>query len=327
MIKIVVDIQGADRSPELLLCGALQALYEKSDLYIYLCGDKERVLCALEGKNYPAERLVIVDAPEVIGNNENPVEAFGAKKNSSIVKGLALCREKSDIGGFVSCGATGAIMVGAMMTLKKNGISPVLLCELMRTDGTPFCVADCGANVDCRPEKLVYFAKMGSAYMRALGVQNPKIALLSNGAEDKKGSATVKSAHGLLRESGLNFIGNTEGCDVLTDKGDVIVCDGFSGNILLKTIEGSAKAVIKEISALSENLCEEDKEKAAALLCELNRHYNYTNCGGALLLGFDIPIIKGHGSANAGTMYNIVIKAYELAKNDLNGKIKAEMEK
>lgn len=312
MIKITADLGGADRPQTELAAGVLAASLKHDDLYLFVTGDREKLTPILGGR----KRIEIIDAPEVITNNDDPSEAFKEKKNSSLIRGMQLCKEDKEISGFVSCGPTGAIFVSAVMLLGRIArVSPMLTVELIRPDGSTFCVVDCGANVDVRPEKLVDFAKMGIAYMKAVGIEKPRVGLLSNGAEDKKGSDTVKKANVLLRESGLDFIGNVEGSSVLSGDADVIVCDGFSGNILLKTIEGSAKAVISELRALG---------LGGEALDAVYRKYDYNTQGGAVLLGTGLPIIKGHGAASSETVCSIILTAYRLAKNGLNEKIAAE---
>ncbi|MBR4554842.1 MAG: phosphate acyltransferase [Ruminococcus sp.] len=314
MIKIAVDLKGADRPQEQLAAGVLDAVRDNADLFVYAFGDRAVLEDVLGGN----DRIELIDSPETMTNDEDPAEAFRTKKESSIVKAMQLGKEDSGIQAFVSCGPTGAIFVSAMMLLGRIArISPILLVELEKQDGTPFCVADCGANVDCRPEKLVDFAKMGMAYMKAVGVESPRIGLLSNGAEDRKGSAVVKRANELLRESGLPFDGNVEGSGLFTCASDVIVCDGFSGNVLLKTIEGSAKTVISQMRELGA-----DRE-----LCDrLYARYDFNTRGGAVLLGTKLPIVKGHGAATALTVRNIIGSACRLASGGINEKIRAAFE-
>jgi glycerol-3-phosphate acyltransferase PlsX len=318
IVKIVVDLQGADRPQTELVNGALRAVRDNSGLYLYLCGDRRGLEGYMDKNGYRKERVEFIDAPNVITNEDDPAVILKTKPDSSLVKGMTLCRDDPGIGGFVSCGATGAIFVSALMILGKVvPVSPILLAELRKTDDTPFCLVDCGANVDCRAEKLVDFARMGIAYMKASGVEEPKVALLSNGAEDKKGSAVVRKANELLRGSALNFIGNVEAGGVLDGEADVIVCDGFSGNILLKSIEGSAKAVLSELRRMPD-------APASEALDKLFTKYDYNAQGGAVLLGTKLPIIKGHGAANSETIYNIINTAYRLAEHGLTEKIKAE---
>ncbi|SDB34499.1 phosphate:acyl-[acyl carrier protein] acyltransferase [Ruminococcaceae bacterium FB2012] len=309
MIKIAADLGGADKPQSQLAEGVIRAAEMHEDLFVYALGDKKQLSPLLEGR----ERIELVDAPEVITNGEDPSEAFKARKNSSLVRGMELCRSDKEIGAFVTCGPTGAIFVAAVMMLGRIArVSPMLTVELTRPDGSSFCVVDCGANVDVRAEKLVDFARMGIAYMKAAGTESPKVGLLSNGAEDKKGSEVVKKANALLRESVPEFIGNVEGHNVLNGEADVIVCDGFSGNILLKTVEGAAKAVIAELRASG---------LSGEALDRIYRKYDYNTQGGAVLLGTGLPIVKGHGAADSETVKNIILTGYRLAKNGLNEKI------
>ncbi|MBR6044755.1 MAG: phosphate acyltransferase [Ruminococcus sp.] len=316
MIKIAVDLQGADRPQTELAEGAFRAVRDNEDLFLYLCGGRQELETCMKEQGFTSERIEFVDASQVITNSDDPAEAFKEKKDSSLIRGMQLCKDDPEIGGFVTCGPTGAIFVSALMLLGRIArVSPMLLVELSRPDGTPFCVVDCGANVDCRAEKLVDFARMGIAYMKAAGVSEPKVGLLSNGAEDGKGSAVVKSANKLLREQIPQFTGNVEGSGVFTGSADVIVCDGFSGNILLKTTEGAAKAAIAELRAMGVSGEAVDK---------LYAKYDHNIQGGAVLLGTKLPIIKGHGAAASQTVYNIIKAAYKLAVNRINEKIERE---
>ena len=326
MIKIAVDLTGADRPQEELVSGAVRAASENPELFLYLCGSRSALEGAIDA-SAPMERIELVDCTQVITNNDDPTEAFKTKKDSALVRGMSLCKSDPEIGGFVSCGPTGAIFVSALMLLGRVvPVSPMLLVELERTDGTPVCIVDCGANVDCCAEKLVDFARMGTAYMKAVGVSEPRVGLLSNGAEDKKGSAVVKQANELLHKSGLRFIGNTEANRVLEGEADVIACEGFAGNILLKSIEGSAKAALSELRRLTEGRLSPESEAGKAV-AELYAKYDFNTRGGAFLLGTKLPIVKGHGAATSETVYNIVCAAYRLAANGLTEKIKAEFGK
>lgn len=306
MVKLAVDLGGADVPQEELALGALQALKKREDLFLYLCGDARQ----LAFEHIWPRRYSVFDAPEVITNEEEPAAAVQTKNDSSLIRTMLLCREDPKIDGLVTCGATGAVMAGAITLLKRaGGPSPMLLCQLRRVDGSPFCLVDCGASVDCRPEKLVDFARAGRAYMRALGVEKPKIALLSNGREAKKGNRLTVAAHTLLRESGLYFLGNIEAGDILTGPAHVVVCEGFAGNILLKSMEGTAKAVLGQC-----------RSSDAGLYAQ----YDYTHRGGAVLLGASVLIVKGHGAADRDTMSSVVEQAYRLAKNRLSEKIMTE---
>ena len=199
-----------------------------------------------------------------------------------------------------------------------------LLCPAYRNDYEPFCIVDCGAVTECTTDNYVDFARMGVAYMKAIGVSSPKVALLSNGAEDNKGTGVVKEVNKTLHKMDLDFIGNIEGNNVLKSNADVIVCDGFSGNILMKTLEGTARTVLSEAMDKLESLQGGDFEKAKMILSDVKEKYNYNDNGGAILLGVNRPVIKGHGAASPHTIYSIIRNAYILAKNDLVGKVVSE---
>ncbi len=324
MIKIAVDLLGADKSEVEILDGVIDAINENSDLFLYILGTKQVLEKRLEEKGVNPSQFEVIDAPDVITNHDNPMEVIRTKPNSSMIKGAALCRDNDDVGAFVSCGATGSLMVSSMMIIKPLSptISPVLVCEFLKRSGEYICLADCGANLECPADRIVSFAKMGSAYMKAKGVENPKVRLLSNGAEDSKGTKLIKEANGLLKESGLNFLGNIEGSTILESDADVIAADGYSGNILLKTLECGATSVIKDIFDYSETLEGKDKEHFKALADRLYKRYDYNTQGGAVLLGVKKPVIKGHGAATAETLLSIIRIAYTLAKNNLVDKIK-----
>lgn len=326
MIQIAVDLLGADRNETELLDGVIAALNENSDLFAYVLGTESKLKKALESKTVNAEQIEIIDAPDVITNLDNPMEAIRFKPESSMVKGAALCRDRDDVEAFVSCGATGGLMVSSMLIIKpiSHAISPVLVCEFIKRNGEYVCLADCGANLECPANRIVSFAKMGNAYMKAKGVENPKVRLLSNGAEDTKGTKLIKEANALLKETSLNFLGNIEGSTVLTSDADVIAADGYSGNILLKTLECGATSVIKDIYDYAETLDGEEKEHFRTLAHRLYKRYDYNTQGGAVLLGVKKPVIKGHGAATAETLLSIVRIAYTLAKNKLVDKIKEE---
>ena len=326
MIKIAVDLLGADRNETELLEGVIDAINENSDLFVYILGTKETLENILKNKGINPDRYEVIDSPEVITNTDNPMEVIRTKQNSSMIKGAALCRDNEDVGAFVSCGATGALMVSSMMIIKPLSptMGPVLVCEFLKRDGKYICLSDCGANLDCPADRIVSFAKMGSAYMKAKGVENPVVRLLSNGAEDAKGTAVVKEANALLKESGINFAGNIEGSTVLESDADVIAADGYSGNVLLKTLECGAVSVIKDIYAHADSLDGEAKDAFKALADKLYKRYDYNTQGGAVLLGVKKPVIKGHGAATSETVLSIVRIAYTLAKNDLVDKIKKE---
>lgn len=326
MIKIAVDLLGADRNEAELSEGVIDALNENPDLFVYILGTKEILEPKLNASGIDCGRYEVIAAPEVVSNFDNPMEIIRTKQNSSMIKGVTLCRDNVDIGAFVSCGATGALMVSSMMILKpiSASLSPVLVCELLKRSNEYICISDCGANLDCPADRILSFAKMGSAYMKAKGIENPVVRLLSNGAEDSKGTNVIKEANALLKESNLNFKGNIEGSNVLECDADVIAADGYSGNVLLKSLECGANSVIKDIYDYANTLDGYEKERLITLAEKFHKKYDYNTQGGAVLLGVKKPVVKGHGAATAETIVSIVKIAYTLAKNNLTEKIKEE---
>ncbi|MBR6406855.1 MAG: phosphate acyltransferase [Lachnospiraceae bacterium] len=326
MIKLAVDLKGADRPQEELLPGVFRILSEDPELFCYLLGDREVVEGFFAENPLPEGRYEIVDSPDAVTNHDNPVDAIRKKPDSSLMKGIALCKSDPSISCFVSCGPTGALFVSAIMVLGRiPHVTPVLLCEVIRDDGVRLCISDCGANIDCPEDKLVTFARMGKVYMQSRGAENPRIALLSNGSEDSKGNELVKKANKLLREQpGLNFVGNLEGTDVLRSDADVLVCEGFAGNILLKTIEGAAKSAVAHAVKAAEKLPEPARTEMLQSLREVYLNYDYNSSGGAVLLGANTPVVKGHGSADADTLTAILRIAAEIGKKDLNARIREE---
>ena len=326
MIKLAVDLLGSDKGELELLDGVLSSINSKPDLFVYAFGTKEKLEEALKSKNYNKEQLEIIDSSEVITNSENPMEAIRSKTDASMIKAAAFCRDNDEVGALVSCGATGGLMVTSMFIVRplSAAITPVLLCELLKRNGQYICLSDCGANIESPAEKILDFAKMAVAYMKAKGVENPKIRLLSNGAEDGKGTKKVKDAFALLKESNLNFLGNVEGSTALTTDADIIATDGFEGNVLLKSLECGANSVINDIRDMADTLDDKEKELLFSITDKYRKKYDYNTQGGAVLLGVKKPVVKGHGAATAETMMSIIDIAYTLAKNNIVDKIKEE---
>ena len=297
MIHLAVDLLGADTPEEELCRGAVRALVGNPALFLHLCGHADVIssVTAEIGAAEIAGRYEIVDAPVALSNNEDPMQAY-QRTDASLCAAMRLAHEGA-AGGVITCGATGAVLVTSIMILGKlPRLRPILAVELTNPAGEPLLLLDCGANIDSRPELYPAFAHLGDAYMRCIGCSSPRIALLSNGAEAKKGCEAVKAAHALLAEQPFRFVGNIEATSALRGTADVIVCDGFHGNILLKSIEGSAKAALDEVSA---RLSAAGLESAAVadILATVRRRYDYNTQGGALLLGVRKPVMKGHGSA------------------------------
>ena len=315
MIHLAVDLLGADTPEEELCRGAVRALIGNPALFLHLCGHAD-VLSAVTAEIGAAEiagRYEIVDAPVALSNNEDPMQAY-QRTDASLCAAMRLAHEGA-AGGVITCGATGAVLVTSIMILGKlPRLRPILAVELTNPAGEPLLLLDCGANIDSRPELYPAFAHLGDAYMRCIGCSSPRIALLSNGAEAKKGCEAVKAAHALLAEQPFRFVGNIEATSALRGTADIIVCDGFHGNILLKSIEGSAKAALDEVSA---RLSAAGLESAAVadILATVRRRYDYNTQGGALLLGVRKPVMKGHGSATGEAIVHMADRLALLCRN------------
>ena len=333
MIKIVVDCFGGDRSPSVNIEGAVKALNEVSDLYIIFTGDENIIQSELKKYKYDSSRLEIVHAPDVISCNDKPTEAIRSKKESSLVKAFELLRHNEDVKGMVSLGSTGAVLSGAVMKVGRiKGVKRPGFCPIVptMTDGI-VGICDSGANVDCDPEYLVQFAIMGSLYMqKAYNIKNPRVALLNIGVEEEKGDALRKETYQLLKNNpSINFVGNMESRDLLTGAYDLVVCDGFSGNVLIKTTEGTSIELMK---MLKKSMTSSLKSKIGALflkkeIYKLKDKMDYNNYGGGVMLGVNKTIVKAHGSSKSSAVYHCVKQAYTMEKNNLNSIIAEEIAK
>lgn len=292
MIKLAVDLLGADTDETELCRGAMEALRRIPELFLYLCGHADVLAPLLEAQGEASERYELIDSPVAMTNYDDPMEGY-KNTDSSLVKAMTLVHDGT-AAGVVTCGPTGEVLVSSIMLLGKfRGLRPILAVELKNRYGDPLLLLDCGANIDSRPELYMSFARLGDAYMKSIGYESPRISLLSNGAEETKGCEAVKEAGKLLRTLPIRYEGNIEPTAALSGSTDVIVCDGFHGNLLLKSIEGVAKAVIAEID---ERLTPTPPD-VRNILTEVRRKYDYNTQGGAILLGVKAPVMKGHGSA------------------------------
>lgn len=333
MIKIIVDCFGGDRSPQANIEGAVKALNENNDLYLILSGDEDILKKELANFTYDKERIEFLDAKDVISCNDKPTEAIRQKKESSLVKALELLHKDESVKGLVSLGSTGAILAGSVMRIGRiPGVKRPAFCPILPTMNQSIVgVCDSGANVDCEPFYLQQFALMGSLYMeRAFGKINPRVALLNIGTEEEKGDARSKEAYQLIKNTpGINFVGNMESRDVLSGDYDLIVCDGFSGNVLIKSVEGTGLELLK---LLKKTLTKSFKTKMGALLIkkevmEIKNFMDYNNYGGAVMLGVKKNIIKAHGSSKASAVYHCINQAYNMEKNHLVEIIQEEIAK
>lgn len=317
MVHLAIDLLGADTPEEELCRGAVTALRKNPDLYLHLFGHAARLQPLLAKSKISVDHYEIVDCPGTVTNEDASLTAY-EKKDASIVRAMQLAKDRADVCGVITCGSTGAVLVSAIMILGKiRGMRPVLAVEMQSEDGKPLLLLDCGANIDSRAELLLSFARLGNAYMKSKGQDAPRIALLSNGREDTKGCETVKEANALLRAAeGLHFIGNIEATDALRGETDVIVCDGFHGNILLKSIEGTAKSVLRQLQKMNMG------DGAQAALDEVYRRYDFNAMGGAVLLGVNKLVMKGHGAAKGDAIANMIAQAYPLADHGLSDRIR-----
>ncbi len=332
-MKIIVDAMGGDHAPLQIVLGAVEALTQDKNLHVVLVGEEgaiEQALC--ECGDYDKNRLSIVDAKDVITNDDTPTTAIRTKKESSLVKAFDTLNRDEEAGGFVSAGSTGAVLVGAYLKVGRiKGVTrPALAPVLPTLKGNGVVLCDCGANVDCKPINLVHFAIMASAYATAmLGVKNPRVGLLNNGVEEHKGNDLTKEAYTLLSQTdGINFVGNCEARDVLTGDFDVVVCDGFNGNIALKSAEGTANVMLSLIKegVYSGGL----KSKLGALMLKpvfagVKKKMDYNAHGGACFLGVKKVVVKSHGASKAKSITASILQAKALAESKICEKIASGM--
>lgn len=313
---IVVDTKGSDKGPATIIKGACQALDDFPGICVALVGDRDVIEKEIAANGAPEDRIRIIDAPEEINNFDHPVQAIQRKRESSLVKALSLLRDDESCAGLVNAGSTGALLVGSMMFLTKPGerVRPALAAVLPAEKGGFTALVDTGANIDCTPSMLVQFAHQGAGLMRDMyRIESPRIGLLSNGAEETKGNALVKETHQMLKaEKDLNFVGNIEGTNALSGDCDVLVCDGFAGNQVLKNTEGIARRIITDIVKYSKKTGE---PKFMELVAHLMALYDFNSLGGGIVLGISKPVIKAHGAANEASIRNVIKMLVNMAEN------------
>lgn len=333
-MRIIVDAMGGDLAPQQIVIGAVEATKEDKDLIVVLVGDTDKINPVLSGLEYNKAQVELIDAKDEITNDESPTMAIKLKKESSLVKAFDALNNLPDAGGFVSAGSTGAVLVGAFMKVGRiKGVSRPALAPLLPTyKGNGMILCDCGANVDCKPVNILHFAIMASAYAKeSLKVEKPRVGLLSNGAEDKKGNELSHEAFALLKECGdINFVGNCEARDMLSGDFDVVVCDGFDGNIALKSAEGTANMMLNLIKDGVYNTGL--KAKIGGLLLKpvfksVKKKMDYNAHGGACFLGVNKIVVKSHGASKAKSITASVLQARDLAKADIPAKIKEGVDK
>lgn len=316
-MKIVVDAMGGDNAPSEIVKGAIAALNERKDFTLVFTGDQALIQKELSAYSFDLARVEVKHAAEVITNDEAPATAVRAKKDSSLVVGLKILKEDEEAGAFISAGSTGAVLTGGVMFIGRiSGVQRPALCPAVpNARGTVTLLCDAGANADCKPSYLAQFAVMATAYAKAVYQKDePKVGLLSNGTEDHKGDLMHQEAFRLLRETkGINFVGNVEGRDLMFGDCDIVVADGFSGNVALKSAEGCGKtiaAVLKE---------EFSKAKIHYLIArkqinKIKTVLDYSRLGGAIFLGLKKTVVKAHGSSRASAITATVFQAVDAVK-------------
>ena len=301
-MRIFLDAMGGDNAPQAPVAGAIEALRRFPEIEIELAGVLSQLEPLLTDCDDVRSRITLVDAPEVITNHESPVMGVRTKKQSATVIGMLKLRNK-EVDGFVSAGSTGAVLAGGMFRLGRiPGVERPALAPLMPNGKGHFLLIDCGANVDCKPEYLQVFGVMGDAYMKGvMGMKEPRVGLINIGAESEKGNALVKATYPLMEQAPYRFVGNVEARDITGDVADVLVADGFTGNVVLKFMEGMAGTLM---GIIKQEMMGDTRSKIGALLAKpafrrVKKAMDYTEVGGAPLLGVQGAVVKAHGSSNA----------------------------
>ena len=330
-MKILIDAFGGDHAPDEVIAGTVEALKEKDGWTAVLVGKKDVIDEKLKAYEYDVARVEILNANDVITCEEEPTVAVRRKPDSSICVAFKALKEQDDMDAFVSAGSTGAVLVGATLKLGRiQGLNRPALCPVLPTvkGDKQVLLCDSGANADCKPINLCQFAVMGSAYAEAMGIENPKVALLSNGTEDEKGNMLLHEVLPVLRKTeGINFVGNIEGRDILMGDVDVVVADGFAGNIAIKAIEGTVGAMMKMIK---DGIHSTLKGKIGGLFLKdtfkkLMKELDYNNKGGALFLGVNKTVIKAHGSSKRTAIKNAILQAVTYSNSAVADKVKEKL--
>ena len=325
MIRVAVDAMGGDNAPVEMVAGAVEAVKKKPEIQVLLVGQEKTVQEELSKYTYDKEKIQVVNASEVIATEEPPVNAIRKKKDSSIVVGMNLVKN-GQADAFVSAGSSGAILVGGQVIVGRiKGVERPPLAPLIPTEKGVSLLIDCGANVDARASHLVQFARMGSIYMEhVVGIPNPRVAIVNIGAEEEKGNALVKETFPLLKEcKDINFIGSIEARDIPSGYADVVVCEAFVGNVILKLYEGVGATLI---SMIKKGMMTNIRSKMGALMVkpalkETLKSFDASEYGGAPLLGLKGLVVKTHGSAKAIEIKHGIFQCVQFKQEKINEKI------
>ena len=325
MIKVAVDAMGGDYAPGEMVAGAVDAVKAKPGIQVLLVGQEQKIASELKNYTYSEDQIQVVNATEVIATDEPPVNAIRKKKDSSIVAGLNLVKQ-GEADAFVSAGSSGAILVGGQVIVGRvKGVERPPLAPLIPTEKGVSLLIDCGANVDARASHLVQFAQMGSIYMEhVVGIKNPRVAIVNIGAEEEKGNGLVKETFPLLKECpGINFIGSIEAREIPHGGADVIVCEAFVGNVILKLYEGVGATLL---SMVKRGMMSGLRSKIGALLVKpalkkTLKSFDGSQYGGAPLLGLKGLVVKTHGNSKRTEVCNSIIQCVTFKEQDINGKI------
>lgn len=315
MIKIVIDTKGGDKGAAVVIKGASLALEKYENLSVMLVGDGELIAAECASLGMPMDRVEILDAPLEITNYDSPADAIFNKTESSMLKGLKTLSEREDLFGFVTSGNTGVLLTGAMRYLSgKERVRPALAAVLPAENGGFTCLVDTGATIDCTPAMLHHFARLGSEFMRnTYAIESPKVGLLSNGAESSKGNKLVKETYPILAaDESLNFVGNIEGNTALSGACDVLVCDGFAGNQVMKVTEGTATRIITDVMKYAHRTGSQEIMKLGMHLMSI---YDIGSLGGGNILGVAKPVIKARGNAGEKAIVSIAGMFINMAEN------------
>ncbi|MCI9082112.1 MAG: phosphate acyltransferase PlsX [Lachnospiraceae bacterium] len=329
MVKVAVDAMGGDYAPAEMVKGVIDAVTLRQDIKVFLIGQQDMIKEELAKYSYQGSQIEVIHAPEVIETAEPPVMAIRKKKQSSIVVGMNMVKEKK-ADAFVSAGSSGAILVGGQVIVGRiKGVERPPLAPLIPTEKGVSLLVDCGANVDARASHLVQFAKMGSIYMEnVLQVKNPRVAIVNIGAEEEKGNALVKETFPLLKNCpDINFVGSIEARDIPHGEADVIVCEAFVGNVILKLYEGVGATFL---SMVKKGMLDSFRSKIGALLVKpalkkTMKGFDASEYGGAPLLGLNGLVVKTHGSSKAKEVTNSVIQCVTFKEQEINEKIRTNI--